>query len=162
MEAITDLYIKVKVRSADEVRLLTQIENFNSGILEEEKKELMESDPVEIIEKIKASIEILLNIKSEEESCTQTSILRLSEASNVIEVKKADEQSEAVGLNLSDCILSEGRVSDGVPPPPPESGSGEKKSLEGYEKMIVKYEADIRNHIRNEQQMKLYVETLQE
>ena len=41
------------------------------------------------------------------------------------------------------------------------SRSGSNDNAE-YEKMIQKYEADIRDHIRTEQQMKLYLETLQE
>ena len=37
-----------------------------------------------------------------------------------------------------------------------------KLNTEGYEKMIQKLEGDIRNHIRSEQQLKLYCENLLE
>ena len=60
-QALIDLYLNVKVRSTED------IENYNEDKLEEERENLEETDPLIIIEYIKTSIEILLNIKEEEQ-----------------------------------------------------------------------------------------------
>ena len=36
------------------------------------------------------------------------------------------------------------------------------KQAEGYEKMLIKLEADVRQHIRVEQQLKLHIEQVQQ
>lgn len=59
-EALVDLYLKVKVRSSDD------IENYNSDQNRKEKQELEGTKGLSLIENIRDNVEMLLNIKSEE------------------------------------------------------------------------------------------------
>lgn len=60
-QALIDLYLNVKVRSTED------IENYTEERLEEERQTLLQTDPLVIIEYIKTSIEILLNLREEEQ-----------------------------------------------------------------------------------------------
>jgi len=60
-QALIDLYLNVKVRSTED------IENYTEEKLDEERETLLETDPLIIIDYIKTSIEILLNLKQEED-----------------------------------------------------------------------------------------------
>ena len=59
-EALIDLYLSVKIRSNEE------IDAYNEDILQEERERLAETSPFTILEYIKTSIEILMNMKMEE------------------------------------------------------------------------------------------------
>lgn len=59
-EALIDLYLKVKVRSSEE------IEQYNSDQMRQEKDELKETTGITLIEYIRSNVEILLNIKSDD------------------------------------------------------------------------------------------------
>jgi hypothetical protein len=61
-EAIVDLYISVKIRNDKSIQTLT------TDKLESERKDLLKTDSLDLIETIKNSIEILLNLKLDEES----------------------------------------------------------------------------------------------
>lgn len=63
-EAIIELYLNVKVRSNDEISI------YDEGAFEKEKDKLREVDSYVILDYIKSSIEILMNIKREEEGNT--------------------------------------------------------------------------------------------
>jgi hypothetical protein len=79
-DAIIELYLNVKVRKQEEVRInshSSKIENYNEDYLEKEKEKLRKTNPFVIIGYIKSSIEILIDLKVQE---------KLQE----IEVKKDD------------------------------------------------------------------------
>lgn len=59
-EAIIELYLNVKVRSNEE------ISNYDETTFEKEKQKLRLVSPYTILDYIKSSIEILMNLKSEE------------------------------------------------------------------------------------------------
>lgn len=59
-EAVLELYLSVKIRSDDE------IDNYNEGIFRDEKRQLVNMDGYTLIDQIKQSIEILMNMKVEE------------------------------------------------------------------------------------------------
>ena len=72
-EQLVDLYLSVKIRSNDEVRITSvyvtlQIDNYNEDLLAKERKKLKEAEATTLIEYIKTSIEILMNMRLEEYS----------------------------------------------------------------------------------------------
>ncbi len=58
--ALVDLYLNVKIRSTEEIN------NYSEVKLEEERLSLKDTEPLLLIEYIRSSIEILLNMRSEE------------------------------------------------------------------------------------------------
>ena len=115
-EAIIDLYLDVKIRSKREVNFpqKLQIDDFQEEKFKTEKENLKSINPFVILEYIRTSIEIIMNMKLDNE-------------------KNQVESNSKASLE-----------------PPSE-----------YESIIQKLEAEIRNHIRVEQQLKLYIESLQ-
>lgn len=59
-EGILELYLSVKIRSDEE------IDNYNEEFFNEEKRQLKEVDGFALIDYIKSSIEVLMNMKVEE------------------------------------------------------------------------------------------------
>jgi hypothetical protein len=60
-EAIIDLYLAIKIRSTEE------LDRINDGNLQDEKSKLMENfDCFQILEYIRSSIEIIMNLKIED------------------------------------------------------------------------------------------------
>ena len=59
--ALIDLYLSVKVRKAEE------IEKYDEATLEQERETLKDAEPLLIIGYIKTSVEILMNLKAEEQ-----------------------------------------------------------------------------------------------
>lgn len=64
-EALVDLYLKVKVRSSED------IEKYDSSQMDDEKKELKDTPGLTLVDLVKSNVEILLNIKSDEESFSE-------------------------------------------------------------------------------------------
>ena len=60
-EAVLELYLSVKIRSDDE------IDNYNEEFFKDEKRQLKDLDGFTLIDYIKTSIEILMNMKVEEQ-----------------------------------------------------------------------------------------------
>jgi hypothetical protein len=60
-EAVLELYLSVKIRSDDE------IDNYNEDFFKEEKRQLRDLDGFTLIDYIKTSIEVLMNMKVEEQ-----------------------------------------------------------------------------------------------
>ena len=60
-EGILELYLSVKIRSDDE------IDNYNEDFFKEEKRQLRDVDGFTLIDYIKGSIEMLMNMKVEEQ-----------------------------------------------------------------------------------------------
>jgi hypothetical protein len=60
-EAVLELYLSVKIRSDEE------IDEYNKDVFDKEKRELKDVDGYQLIDYIKSSIEVLMNMKMEEE-----------------------------------------------------------------------------------------------
>ena len=68
-EAIIDLYLAIKIRSAEEVFsqiLIIQLEKVEKKSIEKDKQKLMQNDGFVVLEYIRASIEIIMSLKIEE------------------------------------------------------------------------------------------------
>jgi hypothetical protein len=66
-EAIIELYLNVKIRKQDDViRNLIKLDKFEHNSLEKEKEKLLKTNPLLILDYIKSSIEILINMKVQE------------------------------------------------------------------------------------------------
>ena len=71
-DALIDLYLSVKIRSNEEVSqfklliVFLQIDAYNEEVLQEERERLKDTNSFTILEYIKTSIEILMNMKMEE------------------------------------------------------------------------------------------------
>ena len=115
-EALIDLYLSVKIRSNEE------IDAYNEEILLEERERLTDTSPFTILEYIKTSIEILMNMKMEEHQDQMEK--------NKKQKKKAKDKD---GASETESVISQ----DGPP--------------SDYEQMLQKYEAEVRNHIKIEQ-----------
>lgn len=59
-EGLLELYLSVKIRSDEE------IDGYNEELFKEEKRQLREIDGFTLIDYIKSSIEVLMNMKVEE------------------------------------------------------------------------------------------------
>ena len=73
-EAIIDLYLQVKIRSNEEVSnhltlevTCKQIDNFNEGQFSKERERLLKFDSLTVLDYIRTSIEILMQMKLDEE-----------------------------------------------------------------------------------------------
>jgi archaellum component FlaC len=141
-DALIDLYLSVKIRSNEEVRVIAnmKIDNYNEHVLREERERLKETDPFTVLDYIKTSIEILMNMKMEEHETEQEKGKRL---------KKKAVDSEPRSLLAGDVDEES------------ESDAG-KDRLNDYDAMLGKYEAEVRNHIKIEQQLKLHIECVQD
>ena len=70
-DAIVDLYLNVKIRKQEEVKYQcnlysSQIEIYDENFQEQEKEKLRKASPFTLIEYIKSSIEILIDLKVQE------------------------------------------------------------------------------------------------
>ena len=65
-EAILELYLSVKIRSDEE------IDKYNSQMFRKEKLEMKQVDGYDLVDKIKGAIEVLMNMKIEEPSQSQS------------------------------------------------------------------------------------------
>lgn len=101
-------------------------------MLAEERDRLRETDPFTVLEYIKTSIEILMNMKMEEHEA---------------EVEKNKKLSKKRSSHVSDGgakgLLSGDDVESGS-----ELGKGDRAN--DYDAMLQKYEAEVRNHIKIE------------
>jgi hypothetical protein len=134
-EAITDLYLDVKIRSSDE------IDKYNTEEFAKERARLDQLTLMNIIDYIKASIEILMNMKLDENEGMTSGVNTSKEFK--MNSKPYFKKGDKPKLNIS----GTSKASDFEPP-------------KEYEKLIQKLEADVRTHIRVEQQLKLHIETV--
>lgn len=70
-EALIDLYLSVKIRSNDE------IDDYNEEMLTKEREKLRDTDAFTVLEYVKSSIEILMNMKMDEAKPHQDSAASL-------------------------------------------------------------------------------------
>ena len=129
--SLIDLYLDVKIRSSDE------IDEYDTVKFQKEKDKLEQLELITIVEYIKSSIEILMNMKLDESEQKNSTKYRPSSRPYFKRDDKPLFSSEA----------GKSAISDYEPP-------------KEYEKVIQKLEGDIRNHIRVEQQLKLHIETV--
>ena len=135
-KALIDLYLDVKVRSNEEIVAL------NEDKLELEQQRLMETETLALVEYIKTSIEILLNLKMDSSALTKQSF-RHQVRVDTEGTSQLDNSQVTSSSNFTS-------VNGGQQPP------------KAYEEMIQKLENDVRAHIRIEQQMKIAMEGLQQ
>jgi len=132
--ALIELYLDVKVRSNEEIVTL------NEDKLEKEQARLMETETLALVEYIKTSIEILLNLKMDSSAHTKQSFRQ----------NRVDTEGTTSQLDNSHVTSSSNFTSVNGQPP------------KAYEEMIQKLESDVRSHIRIEQQIKIAMEGLQQ
>ena len=160
-EAILELYLSVKIRSDEE------IDNYTEEQFRIEKEQMKEVDGFTLIDYIKSSIEILMNMKIEE-----------NDGGSSVEIKdkkKIKDKKQKVNDDLGNNIP---KIDDRTPTSSimdlqkkldqissPESSVSESSipaAHKEYEKILRQLESECRNHIKVEQQMKLHIECLQE
>lgn len=176
-KAILELYLNVKIRSQDEIGRMTE------GAMDAERQKLGCVDTVDLIDYIKQSVEILMHMRIEEFEMFKTNW----NAQEKMRQARIKEEKEALKRSLrkdGDSKKFESKLFDKVKYElisnqssqaslrPDRDGAEENleswqakkldKVAEGYEKMLIKLEGDIRQHIRIEQQLKLHIEQVQQ
>lgn len=127
-EAIIDLYLQVKVRSNDE------IDRFSQDQLKKERERLLKFDSLTVLDYIKTSIEILMQIKGEgADSSKNNDALAAFGLENVAYSSNINQNKD----KLNDTGLSSTFKSIDLPP-------------KEAELQMQQYEEDIRNHIKVE------------
>jgi hypothetical protein len=114
-------------------------------LLARERRKLKDVEASTLVEYIKTSIEILMNMRLEEYQLMQAQ-KNSKKPSLSRGGAKPFQRDHPPQLTLSSC---ESFVSLDEPP-------------KDYELMLQKYEAEVRNHIKIEQQLKLHIEVLQD
>ena len=128
-EAIIDLYLQVKVRSNDE------IDRFGQEQFKKERERLCKFDSLTVLDYIKTSIEILMQIKGEDNN--KNGAGAGSSGINFGDLNYSNLNSGRNKDNLNDTGLSSTFKSIDLPP-------------KEYEQQLQQYEAEVRNHIKVE------------
>lgn len=149
-EAIIDLYLQVKVRSSDE------IDRFGQDQFKKERERLLKFDSLTVLDYIKTSIEILMQIKDEGNENNGKGKEKDASGTNRANLRGLGIDNLPIsnintnrGGDLNDTGLSSTFKSIDLPP-------------KEYEQQLQQYEAEVRNHIKVEQQLKLHIEVLNE
>ena len=143
------MYLQVKVRSSDE------IDRFGQDQFKKERERLLKFDSMTILDYIKTSIEILMQIKDEsnDNNYKKDKDLTATNRANLrglgIDNLPLSNMNTNRGGELNDTGLSSTFKSIDLPP-------------KEYEQQLQQYEAEVRNHIKVEQQLKLHIEVLNE
>ena len=127
-EAIIDLYLQVKVRSNDE------IDRFSQDQLKKERERLLKFDSLTVLDYIKTSIEILMQIKGEGADSSKNNDARAAFGLENVAYSSNINQNKD---KLNDTGLSSTFKSIDLPP-------------KEAELQMQQYEEDIRNHIKVE------------
>ena len=113
-EAVLELYLSVKIRSDDE------IDNYNEEFFKDEKRQLRDSDGFTLIDYIKTSIEILMNMKVEEQDEMENPDLFTDTSNSFIRddpplkgrhersgprLRQSEKQNRSIGKQLIDIDL---------------------------------------------------------
>lgn len=109
-------------------------------MLKQEREKLRDTDPFTILEYIKSSIEILMNMKMEEQKPQSKTKSKHG--------FKGNEESEDDLISVGSSVQIDSKQ--------------ENKLQTLYESQLQKYEAEVRNHIKIEQQLKLHIECVQD
>lgn len=126
-----------------------QIDNFNEDQFGKERDRLLKFDSLTVLDYIRTSIEILMQMKLEEEK--------------TVGAAKEDPQGESKKLTRKASSIS-GTSQQNLQQQTPLSSTSKSIELppKEYEQQLQLYEAEVRNHIKVEQQLKLHIEVLQE
>ena len=128
--AIIDLYLDVKIRSTEEVllffkrtpvRALTtclQIDAYSEGKFEGERERLVDVDSFIVIDYIKSSIEILMNLKMEEQEGEKKGTRRLDKTLSNYSEFEPPKEYETVIQKLENDIRNHIRVPPHALKPP--------------------------------------------
>lgn len=117
--------------------MIFQIDMFESDMLHKERDRLVKLDSLTVLDYIKTSIEILMQMKNEDDRETS------KEGARSYRFHQNGENGGAAS-EFSSTFQS----IDFAP--------------KEYEQQLQLYEAEVRNHIKVEQQLKLHIEVLQE
>jgi hypothetical protein len=137
-ESLIELYLNVKVRSNDEIT------KYDHDMFDQEKDKLRQIEPSTIIEYIRSSVEILMNLKQEEFEANKKGRKKAKSKPQ----KLIDDSCELLSMTSQSLCSTLEKFKDGPP--------------QEYEEAIQKLEGDVRMHIRVEQQMRLHIENLQQ
>jgi len=170
-EAIIDLYLAIKIRSTEE------LDQINDGNLEDEKSKLLNgSDCFQILEYIRSSIEIIMNLKIEDlekndgkkkkiapKRAVNTDVMPSEERSVMQDAPETDlDEISVESRNLIQQSMKDALVHMVENNETGDLGGGKKIGPPAvYEKIIQKLESDIRGHIRLEHEMKIHMDYLE-
>ena len=181
-EAIIDLYLAIKIRSTEE------LDQINESNLRHEKQKLLKScDCFQILEYIRSSIEIIMNLKIEDlEKNDQKKRREATQRGQSTTRKGHDTEMSLSGISVASQnlilqsmkdalihMIENNETADNVEFVPVENSSKDgdlvqhtaAKIARGppvvYEKIIQKLESDIRGHIRLEHEMKIHMDYLE-
>lgn len=166
-KAILELYLNVKIRSQEEIAQMTE------DAIEKERARLGKVDTLDVIDYIKQSVEILMHMRIEEfdlfkNNWNAQEKLRLALIKDEKEQLKSSlrndlQLAQRTQTKLFDkvryeLISNQSSQASFKPPSSIENDEGgpahDQKKLdkqaEAYEKMLIKLEADVRQHIRIE------------
>ena len=115
-----------------------QIDTYNEESLAAEREKLRDVDPFTVIEYIKASVEILMNMKMDEQQTQTGKKMKKTIDDDLISLQSSSRKMNGDGDDASNSFQSQ------------------------YEQQLQKYEAEVRNHIKIEQQLKLHIECVQD
>lgn len=115
-----------------------QIDIYNEESLAAEREKLRDVDPFTVIEYIKASVEILMNMKMDEQQTQTGKKMKKTIDDDLISLQSSSRKMNGDGEDASNSLQSQ------------------------YEQQLQKYEAEVRNHIKIEQQLKLHIECVQD
>lgn len=129
---------------------------------------LQQIDSIEILEYIKQSVEIIMNMKHEEYKQYEEIKERMErqERRECFQEERRDEGRPVVHSRRGGSIVEEGRnmgrfvLMSETEQNETVSSMSQKQIPEEYEKVIQKLEGDVRGHIRVEQQLKLHIESV--
>lgn len=129
-----------------------QIDNYSEELLAKERKKLRDAEASTLIEYIKTSIEILMNMRLEEYSMIQQQQLAKNKKGGTGKFKEPPKIQKPGMNNTGLPLVASHR---GVGGDNTASSQSSFVSLDeppkDYEMMLQKYEAEVRNHIKIEQ-----------
>jgi hypothetical protein len=170
-EAIIDLYLAIKIRSTEE------LDRINDGNLQNEKSKLMNSaDCFQILEYIRSSIEIIMNLKIEDLEKNDKSKQQKQRPNKVNtdclpsaedRSRMGNTETDIEGISIESRNLIQQSMKDALAHMISHNETGEYVGGKKigppavYEKLIQKLEGDVRGHIRLEHEMKIHMDYLE-
>jgi hypothetical protein len=154
-EAVAELYLGIKQKTKDENETTSPEDE------REERDIIMSLDSYVIIEYIKSSVDIILNLKFEEiekRLMDKNGTLLNDSSSNQILEASAAANSHSFKQNRLKGMKESGTESNANQTDRSSQSTGPPAV---YEQLIQSLEADIRKHIRIEQQLKLHIESME-
>lgn len=147
-EAIIDLYLAIKIRSTEE------LDKIDDDHLSKEKTKLLKQDGFQILEYIRSSIEIIMNLKIEDLEREMNQKKSSNKGGDVSSSAQSSVSSKFVHQSMKESLAIEnkmesqkGNIQVDFDKEKDDKGNSDNPPKE-YEKMLQKLEADIRGHIR--------------